>query len=173
MFVSDDVIEAGNIMTTRCEKDFPLLSTEPRGYHDFCATQTDFPVWSSRKSSIFLFTRVFHHPFHFPVNVTQRIQFAHVSSAYRSEGIHGHRQNTTIYRNPLNYVHDPLQHFITHSATVNANIVCHASLENISRYSGLLHIFLQLYVQSHSKNISNIQLNKYKDLEKSNNKCNN
>jgi len=44
MSVSDDVIEAGNIMTARCEKDFPLLSTEPCGYHDFCAAQTDFPV---------------------------------------------------------------------------------------------------------------------------------
>jgi len=74
IFVNNDIIEPENVIVTmRCERDFPLFSMETCSYRDFReyrATRTDLPVWSSRKSSISLFTWVFHHPFHFPVNVT-------------------------------------------------------------------------------------------------------
>jgi len=50
------------------------------------------------------------------------------------------RQHMAIYRNPLNYIYDPSQHFAMHFTTMHANIICYASLRK-TRCSRLPDIF--------------------------------
>lgn len=69
------------------------------------------------------------------------------------------RQHMAIYRNPLNYLYDPLQHLVTHTATVNANIICYASLGNARRClrSSLIFFYNRIYFENVFQNVSNVQ----------------
>lgn len=109
--VGDDVIEPGNvIVTTRHERDSPLLSTEPCGYRDFCgcrAMRTDPPCLIVSKVINFLVYTSFPSSFSFS---RQR----HLTDSIRtrrtrcpSKGFTVDRRHTAIYRNLLDYLLRP------------------------------------------------------------------
>lgn len=143
-FVSDDVIEPGNVIVTmRCERDFPLLSTEtcvPR-FSRVPRDTNGSPLFDRLESHQFPCLHEFSIIlFIFPS--TSPNGFNSYPALDEAKRFMVDRQHTAIYRNPLNYLYDPLQHFATHSATVNTNIICYASLGN-ARCSRFPDIFLQ------------------------------
>jgi len=123
--VVDDVIESGNVIAKKT-------------FRFWARNRVDIAIFANaaRHEWISLFDRLESHQFPclhefsiilfiFPSTSPNGFNSHTYLVRVGVEGFTVDRQHAAIYRNPLNYFYDPLQHFATHSAIMSANIVCH------------------------------------------------